>query len=460
MIKLNYKNALVVLVTLSMLIAACAQATTTVVPATEPPAAEPPTAEPPTAEPPTAEPAEPVTMELWWLGTTDYDIATVQMLIDAYQGSHPNVTINPTYMSWNDFTNAMPAALLAGNPPDLAFGDPTSPNTPEYVAAGQLVDLTDLAVERGWTERMPDSVMNFYSPLYGDRTYAIPLILALRGFFYNKTIMEEIDGEIPQTVDELEALFEKAKAAGYTPVLMGNADKYGSDVLWQSLFFQYLGAAGEMDAFQAGTFLREPGVPWGGESMRQAMTRFLEWRDNEYFNSDYASLILEDTHTLFAQGNSFGVVMGANEVARIIEAEPEFEVGFFNFPSLDPSVPAYSISDPGAVLILPKDSPHPDEAVELIDFLVSEEAGIILANQGFVPAVTIDLSKVTDPAQYFIDVLNASSSQVPMGWLNYIAPFEFADRQGSELQKLLADDTTLDDYLVFLQTTYDAEVSK
>jgi raffinose/stachyose/melibiose transport system substrate-binding protein len=382
------------------------------------------------------------------------------MLIEAYQASHPNVTINPTYMSWNDFTNAMPAALLAGNPPDLAFGDPTSPNTPEYVAAGQLVDLTDLAAERGWTERMPDSVMNFYSPLYGDRTYAIPLVLALRGFFYNKTIMEEIGGEIPQTVDELEALFDKPQAAGYTPVLMGNADKYGSDVLWQSLFFQYLGAAGEMEDFQVGTFLRESGVPWGGESMRQAMTRFLSWRDKGYINSDFASLVTEDTHTLFAQGKSFGVVLGINEVGRVLEAKPDFEVGFFNFPALDAKTPAYAISDPGAVLILPKDSPHPDEAIDLIDFLMSEEAGIILANQGFIPAVTIDLSKVTTPAPYFTEVLAASANQVPMGWLNYIAPFEFADRQGSELQKLLADEITLDDYLKLLQETYDAEVSK
>jgi ABC-type glycerol-3-phosphate transport system substrate-binding protein len=261
-------------------------------------------------------------------------------------------------------------------------------------------------------------------------------------------------------VDELEALFDKSKAAGYTPVQMGNADKYGSDVLWQSLFFQYLGAASKMDDFQKGTFLRQVGVPWGGEEMRQAMTRFLSWRDNGYINSDFASLVTEDTHTLFAQGKTFGVVMGINEVARIIEGKPDFEVGFFNFPALSPDVPAYAISDPGAVLILPKDSPHPEEAIGLIDFLVSEGAGLILANQGFVPAVSIDLSKLTDAAPYFTEVVAASSAQTPMGWLNYIAPFEFADRQGSELQKLLADEITLDDYLTLLQETYDAEVSK
>lgn len=417
----------------------------------------------PTAQPiaePTAPPKEAVTLELWWLGTTDYDTATVNLLLEAFTKANPNVKVNPTFMNWDNFTNTMPAALSAGNPPDLAFGDPTAPNTPNYVKAGQLVDLTELATERGWEARLSPGVMNFYSPLYGDRTYAIPLILAQRGFFYNKTILSEIKAEIPKTVDELEAVFDKVKAAGYTPVLMGNADKYGSDVLWQSLFFQYLGAAGKMQEFKNGTFLRQPGVPWGGEEMRQAMTRFLSWRDKGYVNSDYASLILEDTHTLFAQGKSFGVVMGANEVARIIEAKPDFEVGFFNFPSLAAGTPAYAISDPGAVLILPKDGKHRDEAIALIDFLLTKEAGIILANQGFVPAHKIDLAEADVKEPYLREVMAAASGQVPMGWLNYIAPFEFADRQGSELQKLLANETTLEDYLKLLQQTYDAEVTK
>jgi raffinose/stachyose/melibiose transport system substrate-binding protein len=403
---------------------------------------------------------EPVTLDLWWLGTTDHDIATVNLLIGAFTKENPHITIKTNFVSWDDFTNSMPAALSAGNPPDLAFGDPTAPNTPNYVKAGQLVDLTELAVERGWEDRLSPGVMNFYSPLYGERTYAIPLFLAVRGFFYNKTIMREIGGEVPQTVDELEALFDKAKAAGYTPVLMGNADKYGSDVLWQSLFFQYLGAAGKMGDFKTRTFLREPGVPWGGEEMRQAMTRFLSWRDKGYINSDFASLVTEDTHTLFAQGNSFGAVLGANEVGRILEAKPDFEIGFFNFPPLDTRTSAFAISDPGAVLILPKDGKHRDEAIAFIDFLLTKEAGIIIANQGFVPSHKLDLADINVKDAYLKEVMAAAPNQVPMGWLNYIAPFEFADRQGSELQKLLADEITLDDYLKLLQETYDAEVSK
>jgi raffinose/stachyose/melibiose transport system substrate-binding protein len=448
-------QVLVWTVLLALLLSACSAAPTSAPAATRPPAAPAATQAPPA----TAAPKEPIVFKLWWLGTTDYDIATVGLLLDAFTKTNPNVKIDTTFMSWDDFTNAMPAALSAGNPPDLAFGDPTAPNTPNYVKAGQLVDLTDIARQRGWEARLSPGVMNFYSPLYGDRTYAIPLMSALRGFFYNKTIMQEIGGEVPQTVDELEALFDKAKAAGYTPVLMGNADKYGSDVLWQSLFFQYLGAAGKMEEFKAGTFLRKPGVPWGGEEMRQAMTRFLSWRDKGYINPDFASLVTEDTHTLFGQGKSFGAVLGVNEVGRILEAKPDFEVGFFNFPPLGAKTPAYAISDPGAVLILPKDGKHRDVAIALIDFLLSEKAGVILANQGFVPAHKINMAGVNIKDAYLKEAMAAASAQVPMGWLNYIAPFEFADRQGSELQKLLANDTTLDKYLRFLQETYDKEVS-
>ena len=40
-----------------------------------------------------------------------------------------------------------------------------------------------------------------------------------------------------------------------------------------------------------------------------------------------------------------------------------------------------------------------------------------------------------------------------------MAPYEFPDRQGSEMQKLLAGGTTLDAYMPFLQKTFDDAIA-
>ncbi|MEA2576537.1 MAG: hypothetical protein QOD78_125, partial [Chloroflexota bacterium] len=78
---------------------------------------------------------------------------------------------------------------------------------------------------------------------------------------------------------------------------------------------------------------------------------------------------------------------------------------------------------------------------------------------GLIPLHRLDLSAVTLPQPFVKDELAAAADQTPVGWLNYMAPFEFPDRQGSELQKLLAGETTLDAYMTFLQKTYDAAIA-
>jgi hypothetical protein len=94
-----------------------------------------------------------------------------------------------------------------------------------------------------------------------------------------------------------------------------------------------------------------------------------------------------------------------------------------------------------------------------MDFLLTPEVGKIFAEAGLIPLHKLDLNTVTLPQPFIDDELTAATTQTPVGWLNYMAPFEFPDRQGSELQKLLAGDTTLDEYMPFLQKTYDDAIA-
>jgi raffinose/stachyose/melibiose transport system substrate-binding protein len=397
--------------------------------------------------------AEPVTLEVWWLGMAE---ETAQQLMDGYKAEHPEVTINLTSYTYADFSNAMPAALAAGNPPDFVFGDPTAPNAPNYVKAGQLVELGPIVEERGWGDRLQPGVMEFYNPLYGGKTYGIPLASALRGIFYNKTILAEVGGQVPATMDEFDALLAKVKAAGYTPLAMGNLDKYGADYYWLNLALAYL-APGDWQAFTQGTMKQESGVPWGGEAVRQAMAKLLEWRDKGYFNSDYASINSDDPNPEFLTGKTFAVSNGVNMNSSIIDSG--LDIGFMNWPVVEQGAPHLVISDPGQILMLPKDSEHPEAALDVMDWLLSPAAGIILAKAGLIPLHRLDLSTVPLPEPIITEELAAAAEQTPVGWLSCMAPFEFPDRQGSELQKLLAGDTTLGDYMVFLQKTYDEAIA-
>jgi raffinose/stachyose/melibiose transport system substrate-binding protein len=159
-------------------------------------------------------------------------------------------------------------------------------------------------------------------------------------------------------------------------------------------------------------------------------------------------------------GKIFAVSNGANLNSGIIAGNPPFEAGFMNWPRSDPNAPLLTISDPGNILQLPKDSKHPEQALEVMDYLLTPEVGQIFANNGLIPLHQgLDLSKVTLPQTLVKEELAAAGDQTPVGWQDYMAPYQFPDRLGSELQKLLAGKTTLDQFMPFVQKTYDEAIA-
>jgi raffinose/stachyose/melibiose transport system substrate-binding protein len=421
--------------------------------------ATPAAAASPAAPSPAAIPSlAPATVSFWWL-QYEQDTSVVEAAVKKFEEAHPGVKVELSYYSYADYSKAMPAALAAGNPPDLAFGDPTAPNTPNFVKAGQLDPLAPLVAKYGWEDRLQPGAITFYNPLYGGETYGIPLFAAERGIFYNKDILAKVGGTVPTTLDELEALLAKVKTAGYTPLFMGSSDKYGVDYYWLGLALDYL-STGDWKAFTEGTMTWKPGTPWGGADVRKGTERLLKWKDAGYFNADYAALPADDLSKGFVEGKIFAIANGTNLNASIKAANPKFQVGFMNWPALDASSSEHLyISDPGQILILPKDSKHKDHAVALMDWMLSPEVGMMFANEGRIPLHKIDFSQVTGQPAFVGEQLEVAKSQTPVGWLNYMAPYEFPDREGSEMQKLLAGQTNIDAFTPFLQKTFDDSIA-
>ncbi len=444
-------QCLVILMALAVVFSGCT--------APPPPAASP-TAQPAEESVPTAAPVEEaVKLSFWFLGTSPGRIEATKQALELCAKTYPNISVEPTFYNYDDYSKAMPAALAAGNPPDFSYADPTAPNMPNYVAAGQVMPIADLMTKYGWDKKVPPAAITFYDPLYGDQSYGVPLSTALRGIFYNKDILKELGGEVPKTMDEFEALLAKAKDKGYTPLLLGNSDKWGADYYWENLLFLYL-ANEDWKGFVSGTMKQEPGVAWGGEAARKAMAKLLEWKDKGYFNEDFASLGSGDLHSTFAQGKAFAYSSDVSQNASLIADKPAFEVGFMNWPRVYPDKPLLTLSDPGNLLVIPKDSKHPEEAAKLIDCLLTPEVGKIYAENGDIPLHQgVDLAAVAVPVSFIKDQLAAVPDGTPIGWLNYMAPPDFPDKQGSELQKLLAGDVTLDEYMTTLQALYDDAIA-
>ncbi|GAA4524551.1 ABC transporter substrate-binding protein [Nonomuraea ferruginea] len=167
----------------------------------------------PASAAPTAYTGPNVTLS-FWNGFTGGDGPYMKKLVDQFNGEHPNIKVTMNVYQWADYYAKVPAAVTAGQGPDLGIMHVDSVATN---AARQIVlPLDDLAASLQLAEA------DFSPPVWQAGTYkggryAIPLDVHPLGMFYNKTVMREagLDPEKPpQTAGDYLAALEELKKAG------------------------------------------------------------------------------------------------------------------------------------------------------------------------------------------------------------------------------------------------------
>jgi ABC-type glycerol-3-phosphate transport system substrate-binding protein len=266
--------------------------------------------------------------------------------------------------------------------------------------------------------------------------------------------MAQIGGTIPETVAELEALCDLAVAAEYICMGLGNLGAWGSEGYWINLAYNNL-ALGDYAGFTRGIFEGEPGVPWGGEEVGKALETFVEWEQKGYFNEEYNAIAENDIPQEFLRGDMLLLWYWSEVNPTLTEANPEFAIGFFNFPQEYPDAPVLSLTGASSNWSIPIDAEHRDAGIEFMDFLLSAEAGQYLAGQGLMPILAADYSGVELPAPWVPEQLTALAEQTFMGWSNFSTP-GLGGVTGPEVQKLLAGDTTIEEVLAAFQAAYEA----
>ena len=237
----------------SFALAACG---TTAAPATEAPAqpaatvapadtvAPAATAAPAATEAPaaTAAPAK-VTITWWHISTADNHKAAFQKMADDYTAAHPNVTIEITVLENEAFKTKMTTVMQGGTPPDI-FQSWGGGVMNDYANAGLLQDITPALDANGgaWRNSFATGALGVYS--YKGKNYGVPWDMGMIGFWYNKDLFAKAKIANPpatwtEFLDDVKAL----KAAGITPIALGEGDKWPGMHMWAYLVTRIGGKA-------------------------------------------------------------------------------------------------------------------------------------------------------------------------------------------------------------------------
>jgi len=146
---------------------------------------------------PTEAPKEPVEV-IWYVRTNDSEQPWEQnVVIPDFEAKNPNIKINLTIVTWDDFDTKMQTMLAAGTPPDVwSHWGPSG--FADYVIRGLAADLTPFIEKDNYdlSDYIPE-VLKIYT--LGGKVYGLPMLTTGSFIFYNKDLFDAAGVAYPPT---------------------------------------------------------------------------------------------------------------------------------------------------------------------------------------------------------------------------------------------------------------------
>jgi len=226
----------------------------------------------------TLDPDEQITLTVAWWGDDDR-AARYEEALDLFEEQHPNITIQSSFVAFDDYWTARATEAAGSSLPDVMQFD--SSYLREYAGTGQLLDVTPyLGTQDGAAIDTSDVAAELIdSGEIDDAVYAVPTATNTWATFYNPSVVEKLGLEPPAedfTWDDLAAWTAKASeaGAGEDPALYGANDYTG--VFWA--FLQHLVQEGVTPFTDDGRlgFTRDDMAAWlhSGDALREAGAYF------------------------------------------------------------------------------------------------------------------------------------------------------------------------------------------
>ncbi len=377
---------------------------------------------------------EKVTIQLWHKDT-GVKGELFQKYIDLYMQDHPNVNVVVTQTKNDAYKQKLPISFSGNEQPDIFFtwGGSWLKN---FIDAGHVLDLTDKIDTADFRE------VSLKNAIFDGKLYGAPLGLDIGIVYYNKDIFAKYNLEVPKTFDELMAVCETLKQNNITPFVLANQPKWPA-----TFYYMYLAdRIGGTDAFdnaiaRTGSF-DNPSVIGAYEKMQEMVKA-------DVFNKGFNGLAYDSgpgRQLLYTEQCAMMVL--SNTFVNLMRVEaPEFEekLGIFPFPTVeggkgDPST-VVGIASP--VWSVSSATKYPDECVELIKYLTSQEIGQEYANTTGSQSARADIAS-TDPFVHQLEEMTNNAKSIQMVY-DQTLPSELIEVHYNTIQEVLALTMTPED---------------
>ena len=363
-----------------------------------------------------------VTIEFWHIQNTGFGPELIQNAVDRYVADNPGVTVNVVPMQNDPFKTRIRTAIGAGDTPCIFPSWGGGPMI-EYVNAGAMTDLTDYVMADGYNERFVPA--SFSNVTYNDSIWGLPVEnTAIAVLYYDKAIFESLGIEIPETWGELLEASQTLIDNGIAPFSLAGRSKWTSSMYYMYLVDRIAGPGTFAAAAnrEGGSFTDEPFVQAG--EMIQELVRmggFVEGFNGLDYDTGQSRM------PLYA-GIAAMQLMGTWEIGNILAENPDYyenNLSFFPFPAVEGGV-----GDPTSVVGTVGDNyyhisatcANPDEAFELLTYLIDDESVTARVAAGRIPPVVGVADQLEDPILQQVIGMVEEAGSVQLWYDQYLPP--------------------------------------
>jgi raffinose/stachyose/melibiose transport system substrate-binding protein len=378
----------------------------------------------------------------WHIQNTDPGPQLIQQAVDRFMADNPDVEVEVSPLQNDPFKLQIRTAMGAGDAP-CVFPSWGGGPLYEYETSGQVIDLTEYMNADDYKDRfLPASLSNV---TFDDKIWGVPVEnTAVAVIYYDKMIFEKYDLTPPTTWDELLQIVDTLKENGIAPFSMANKTKWPSSMFYMYLVDRLGGPevfAKAANRLEGGTF-EDPVFVQAGQMVQDLVNRggFVEGFNGLDYDTGQSRM------PLYA-GQAAMELMGSWQISTYKAENPDFyanNLDFFAFPAVegglgDPSSVVGTVGD--NYYSISPNCDYPDEAFEMITYLIDDESVQLRVAAGRIPPVKGVSEMLEDPIlqRVMAMVENAASVQL---WYDQYLPPELGEVHKDTMQTLFGLDIT------------------
>lgn len=372
---------------------------------------------------------EKVTLQFFHRWPNEPFNAYFNSVIEDFEAKNPNIKIEVITALNDQYKQKINVVLANDNPPDIFFtwageyGD-------KFVREGKALDLTGYFNEdKAWSDQLIPSAVHSFTK--DGKSFAVPLVLSAKFFYYNKAVFDKLGLKPPATWAELIQILEKLKAeSGIIPLGVGNKAPWVGGAYITTLNARHVPAdvlakdySGETGEYT------HPGYIEALKDFQELMPFINEQPNAVAFEEERNMFINQQVALSYEETSGF----------RFFKDLP-FEWGFFQLPPIEGAAGDQEIvtGAPEGFMISAQ-SKHPDEAMKFLKYLISSDnAAKYVKETNYVSAVKGAINQDTSPHPLMIDAANKIiEAKAFAEWVDTLTDTRVATPYMAGLQDLL-----------------------